>query len=118
MTQISTKTRPWGRPHEMRHHCTGFMPHSLRIQELRNAAVCLRIFIYKAPKMKLGSVCRADRAQSNVPILSSLADFHIELEREESFRHAREIINLKAQNKTKLPGGGGRAQANQPAFSS
>ena len=27
------------------------------------------MFIYKGPKMKLGSVCRADRAQSNGPIL-------------------------------------------------
>ena len=30
--------------------------------------------------MKLGSACRADRAQSNGPILRSLANFHIELE--------------------------------------
>ena len=45
-----------------------------------NAAVCLKIFIYKGPKMKLGSVGRADRAQSNDPVLRSLANFHIELE--------------------------------------
>ena len=30
--------------------------------------------------MKLGSVCRADRAQSNGSTLRSLASFHIELE--------------------------------------
>jgi hypothetical protein len=30
--------------------------------------------------MKLGSVCRADRAQSNGPTMRSLANFHIELE--------------------------------------
>ena len=47
---------------------------------LLNAAVCLRIFIYKGPKTKLGSVCRADRAQTNGSILRPLANFHIELE--------------------------------------
>ena len=43
---------------------------------------CLRIFIYKGPKTKLGSVCRADRAQSNglLITLRPLANFHIELE--------------------------------------
>ena len=46
----------------------------------KSHAVCLRIFIYKGPKMKFGSVCRADRAQSNGPTLRSLANFHIELE--------------------------------------
>ena len=30
--------------------------------------------------MNLGSVCRADRAQSNGPTLRPLANFHIELE--------------------------------------
>ena len=47
---------------------------------LLNAAVCLRIFIYKGPRMKLCSVCGADRAQSNGPTLRPLANFHIELE--------------------------------------
>ena len=47
--------------------------------ELLNAAVCLTILIYKEPEMKLGSVCRADRAQSNVSTLRSLVNFHIEL---------------------------------------
>ena len=50
------------------------------VPELPNAAVCLRIFIYEGPKMKLCSVCREDRAQSNGPTLRSLANFHIELE--------------------------------------
>ena len=45
-----------------------------------NAAVYLGIFIYKGTKTKLGSVCRADRAQSNGPTLRSLATFHIEFE--------------------------------------
>ena len=31
--------------------------------------------------MKLGSACRADRAQSNGPTVRSLANFHIELEK-------------------------------------
>ena len=55
--------------------------HDAHVQaELLNAAVCLRIFIYKGPTTKLGSRCRADRAQSNGPTLSSLANFPIELE--------------------------------------
>ena len=37
-------------------------------------------FIFKEPKMKLGSVCKADRAQSNGPTLRSLASFHFELQ--------------------------------------
>ena len=45
-----------------------------------NAAVCLRICINKGSKMKLCSVCRADRAQSNGPTVRSLANFHIEVE--------------------------------------
>ena len=40
----------------------------------------LRFFIYKETKTKLGSVCRADQAQSNGPTLRSLANFHIDLE--------------------------------------
>ena len=36
--------------------------------------------MYKGPKIKLGSVRRADRAQSNGPTLRSLTNFNIELE--------------------------------------
>ena len=53
---------------------------SISLLKLLNAPVCLRIFIYKVPKMELGSVCRAHRAQSNGLTLRSLANFHIELE--------------------------------------
>ena len=38
-------------------------------------------FHFKGPKMKLGSVCRADQAQSKGPTLRSLANFNIELEK-------------------------------------
>ena len=48
--------------------------------ELLNAALCLRNFIYKGPKMKSCSACRPDQAQSNGPTLRSVANFHIELE--------------------------------------
>ena len=54
--------------------------HSPRLNELLNAVVFLRIFIYNGAKMKLGSVCRADQAQSNCSTIRSLANFHIELE--------------------------------------
>ena len=47
---------------------------------LLNAAVCSTFFIYKGTKMKLGSTCRADRAQSSGPTIRSLANFYIELE--------------------------------------
>ena len=40
----------------------------------------MKIFICEGTKMKLGSVCRAGRAQSNGPAMRSLANFHIELE--------------------------------------
>ena len=51
-----------------------------RVSYLLNDAVYLRIFIYNGTKMKLGSLCKADRAQSNGPTLGSLANFNIELE--------------------------------------
>ena len=76
------------------HFCSQFIHISPSMNRFQNAQnyVCtgafglnigpkyFRIFIYKGPKMKLGSVCRADQAQFNGPTLRSLANFHIELE--------------------------------------
>ena len=42
--------------------------------------MCLRIFFYKETEIKIGSVCRADRGQSNGSTIRSLGSFHIELE--------------------------------------
>ena len=55
---------------EMRTRCVS----KVVVGSLLNAAVCLRIFIYTRPKIKLlvGSACRADQMQSNGPTFRSL----------------------------------------------